>query len=99
MPQPQSSVVDETKQQRQVKAPDYSETEVAYFCGLAQRIERAREQREQKHALLDGMTYTEYWRPAPIPFHRETAGTSPSRQMRDEIFLASARWICERLVG
>ncbi len=59
MPASPSAVVEETKPQSQVAAPKYTETETVYLGGLAQRIERAREQREQKHPLLDGMTYSE----------------------------------------
>lgn len=86
MPAPQSPVLEETKQnQEAVKAPEYSDAETQYLGGLAVRLESARSQREQKHPLLDGMTYTEYW----WSNERGANTLTDAKKTKDEIQFAS----------
>jgi hypothetical protein len=49
------------KAQADEKIPKYSEEEKKYLAGLQIRLERARNDREQKHDEFDGMAYSEYF--------------------------------------
>jgi hypothetical protein len=55
---PDSALLEEIQD---VGVPEYSESEIKYLGALQDRLEQARNQREQKHDELDGMTYSQYW--------------------------------------
>lgn len=49
------------REQEQVTPPDYSEEEVNYRKKLIDRMQRARDAREQEQVEFDGMTYSDYY--------------------------------------
>jgi hypothetical protein len=58
---PNTTVIEEVKQQEVPDVPEYSQEEIAYLSGLQIKLERARDARESPHDELDGMTYSQYW--------------------------------------
>lgn len=49
------------KEQKEIPKVKYSDAELAYRSSLIQELCYMRDQRDQPHPELDGMTYVEYW--------------------------------------